>query len=83
MPTHDSLLAQLDELLDQAQHNLSSSEYLDIKEHLRERLDLDDSDPDEGLEFTPEFANRLRRYLQERPRGIPAEEVFRELGLDE
>ena len=40
-------------------------------------------DPDEGLEFKPEFAESLRAYLRDRPRGRPAEEVWRELGLEE
>jgi len=39
-------------------------------------------DPDEGLEFRPEIAERLRTFLHERPEGRPVEEVARELGLD-
>ncbi len=40
-------------------------------------------DPDEGLEFKPEIAERLQKFIQEKPRGIPAEQVMKELGLDE
>ena len=39
-------------------------------------------DPDEGLEFKPEFAESLRAYLRDRPEGRPAEEVWRDLGLE-
>jgi hypothetical protein len=39
-------------------------------------------DPDEGLEFRPEFAEQLRAYLRDRPKGKPADEVMRRLGLD-
>jgi hypothetical protein len=42
-----------------------------------------ETDPDEGLEFRPEFAERLRAYLRDRPRGKPLDEVVRDLGLDE
>ncbi|RMF78605.1 MAG: hypothetical protein D6737_14180 [Chloroflexi bacterium] len=40
-------------------------------------------DPDEGLEFKPEFAEQLRQFLKERPEGRPAEDVMRELGLSD
>jgi hypothetical protein len=40
-------------------------------------------DPDEGLEFRPEFAERLRTYLRDKPRGKPIDEVVRKLGLGE
>lgn len=39
-------------------------------------------DPDEGLEFKPEIAERMQRYLEEKPHGIPAEQVMKELGLE-
>ena len=38
-------------------------------------------DPDEGLEFRPEVAERLRRYLKEKPAGRPLDDVIREIGL--
>jgi hypothetical protein len=40
-------------------------------------------DPDEGKEFTPEFAESLRQGLKDKSRGIPLEQVKRELGLDD
>ena len=47
---------------------------------------LTDIDPDEGLEFRPEFAAELRAALAERRAGgrrtIPAAEVHRRLGLE-
>ena len=47
---------------------------------------LTDIDPDEGLEFRPEFAAELRAALAERMAGgrrtIPAAEVHRRLGLE-
>jgi hypothetical protein len=42
----------------------------------------DDTDPDAGLEFKPEVAEYLRRFLGERPEGISVENVIRELGLN-
>ncbi len=39
-------------------------------------------DPDEGLEFKPAVAERLREALHAPERGIPIEDVVRELGLD-
>lgn len=39
-------------------------------------------DPDEGLTFAPDFADSLRAYLQDKPDGRPAGEVFKDLGLD-
>ena len=40
-------------------------------------------DPDEGLEFRPEVAERLRRYLKEKPEGRPLDDVIQEMGLDD
>jgi hypothetical protein len=42
-------------------------------------------DQDYSLEprFKPEIAARLRRNQQEKPRGIPIDQVIKELGLDE
>jgi hypothetical protein len=42
----------------------------------------DGGDPDAGLEFKLEVAEYLQKYRDERPKGIPVEEVIRELGLD-
>lgn len=41
-------------------------------------------DPDALLDppLSPEFAERLRRYQQEKPKGIPVDEVVKRLGLD-
>ncbi len=51
-----------------------------IREAVQEVLsELDGED----LDFAPEFAERLRAYLRERPKGRPLDEVARELGLDE
>lgn len=43
----------------------------------------DDDDPDAGLEFKPEVAAYLREAMIADRRGIPSEEVIRELGLEE
>lgn len=40
-------------------------------------------DPDEGLEFKPEVIEYLQKALKERKRGIPLDEIVRELGLDD
>lgn len=50
-----------------------------IREILREMVD-----PDALLDppLSPEFAERLRRYQQEKPKGIPVDEVVKRLGLD-
>lgn len=56
-----------------------------IREVLVEVLDeLGDElpDPDEGLVFRPEIAERLRAFLRDKPAGEPIEDVARELGLD-
>jgi hypothetical protein len=42
----------------------------------------DSNDPDAGLAFTPEVAAYLRQYRTDRPKGIPAQAVITELGLD-
>ena len=39
-------------------------------------------DPDEGLEFTEEFVMEMERRLASDEPMIPAEEVYRRLGLD-
>ena len=39
-------------------------------------------DPDEGLEVRPEFIEEMERRLASDEPTIPAEEVYRRLGLD-
>ena len=39
-------------------------------------------DPDEGLEVRPEFIEEMERRLASDDPTIPAEEVYRQLGLD-
>ena len=39
-------------------------------------------DPDEGLEVRPEFIEEMERRLASDEPTIPAEEVYRQLGLD-
>lgn len=55
----------------------------ELKDFIRAMVQeaLDEYDPDEGLEFSEETKQRLTEYLREKPEGIPAEEVMRELGL--
>ena len=38
-------------------------------------------DPDEGLELKSEVAEQLQKFLDEKPKGRPAEDIMRELGL--
>jgi hypothetical protein len=52
-----------------------------VKDVLQEMLEADD--PDAGLEFRPEIAARLERFMAEKPVGQPGEDVLRELGLDD
>jgi hypothetical protein len=53
-----------------------------VRETLAEYIDQV-GESDEGLEFTPEIATRLDGFLRDKPRGIPAEEVKRRLGMNE
>ncbi|MCC7450826.1 MAG: hypothetical protein IT324_25650 [Anaerolineae bacterium] len=56
-----------------------------IRETVREtilEIEQESIDPDEGAEFKPEIAERLRNYLKDRPKGRPAADVYKELGLD-
>ena len=39
-------------------------------------------DPDEGLEVRPEFIEEMKELLASDEPTIPAEEVYRQLGLD-
>jgi len=38
-------------------------------------------DPDAGKELRPEVAEQLRKYLDEKPEGRPAEDIMKDLGL--
>ena len=49
-------------------------------EVLSEFSDL--ADPDEGLNFRPEIADRLRAFQRDKPGGQSAADVARELSLD-
>ena len=42
----------------------------------------DEADPDEGKEFRPEVAERLRAFLKERPEGRPLEDIERQMGVE-
>lgn len=41
----------------------------------------EEADPDAGLEFKPEIAERLRAFLTTRPEGRPLEDIVSEMGL--
>ncbi len=43
---------------------------------------MSESDPDEGLEFRPEFIAEMERQMASNEPTIPAEEVYRRLGLE-
>jgi len=51
----------------------------------RENFILEQSlpDRDEGLEFKPELAERLKRFKEQQPDGEPIDDIMRELGLGE
>ncbi len=49
-----------------------------VAEVVAELLD----DPDEGLEFSDEFVAEMERRVASEKHTIPAEEVYRRLGLD-
>jgi hypothetical protein len=54
-----------------------------IREAVREVLvEMLGEDMSEEPRFAPEIAERLRRYQQEKPEGIPIDDVVKELGLD-
>ena len=56
-----------------------------IREAMQEALedDIDEDDFDDNTNFKPEVAERLRRFLKERPRGKPVDDIVKELGLDD
>jgi hypothetical protein len=51
-----------------------------VRETLAEYIDQDD-ESDEELEFTPEVAARLEKFLRDRPQGRPLEEILDEMGI--
>ena len=51
-------------------------------EIVEDMADWSDTDPDEGLEFRKEFVEEIQRRLSSEETAIPAEEVYRRLGLD-
>ena len=51
-------------------------------EIVEDMADWSDTDPDEGLEFRKEFVEEMQRRLSSEETAIPAEEVYRRLGLD-
>jgi hypothetical protein len=56
-----------------------------VQEAVREALATlaaEEDDPDAGLELKPEVAERLRKFQQERPQGLPLDDIARELGLE-
>jgi hypothetical protein len=53
-----------------------------VRETVREVLSELTDDPDAGLTFKPEIAARLQAYLDERPAGLPLDDVLDQLGLD-
>lgn len=62
--------------------DLTVADLTDLIEYIVERaLDERLGDPDAGLELTDELKERLRRSLASKEPGIPAEEVYAELGL--
>jgi len=55
-----------------------------IRETVREtilEIEQEGIDPDEGAQFKPEIAERLRNYLKDCPKGRPAADVYKELGI--
>jgi len=55
-----------------------------VREMVLEILDdlADNTDPDVGLNFKPEIGEYLQRYMQERPKGTPIQDIIQEFGLD-
>ncbi len=54
-----------------------------IQEAVREALlEIMGDDASSEPDFAPEIAERLRRYQQEKPVGIPIDDVVEELGID-
>ena len=53
-----------------------------IQEVVEDKLEEMLGDPDEGLEVREEVKERLRRSLAAKGKGIPAERVASEMGLE-
>lgn len=54
----------------------------EVFEEFLQEATSEPTDPDHGLTFRPEIADRLRRFLHEEPPGLPASEVARDLDYD-
>jgi hypothetical protein len=54
----------------------------EVFEEFLQEVTSEPTDPDNGLNFRPEIADRLRRFLREEPSGLPASEVARDLDYD-
>ncbi len=56
-----------------------------VRESEQEMLEneISEDDFDDNTNFKPEVAEQLRRFLKERPRGKPVDDLVKELGLDE
>ena len=48
---------------------------------VRKTLEYLIGDPDEGLEFKPEIAERLEKFLAEQPDGAPIDDIMNELHI--
>ena len=53
-----------------------------IEEIVEEKLEEMLGDPDRGLELKPEIKKQLERSLAAKARGVPAEKVASDLGLE-
>jgi hypothetical protein len=56
-----------------------------IRQTVHEVLEefMSDEEPDEGLEFKPEIAERLSKFISERPDGESVDDILKELGIHE
>lgn len=53
-----------------------------VREIVAEAIEELVEDPDEGLEVRPEFIEEMKELLASDEPTIPADEVYRQLGLD-
>lgn len=55
-----------------------------IREAVHEAMEeeIGEDDFDDNTNFKPEVAEQLQTFLKERPRGKPADDIMKELGLD-
>jgi len=59
-------------------HDLAREAVYEVWEEIKSGVD-----PDEGLEFKPEVAERLRKFMEEQPDGEPIDDILSELGMQE